>query len=94
MSNNNRVKSLIGHYINYVFNEDINHFYGENSKINVMALNYVSTNKSIFVDCKLILGDNINENVLDDYVAKLLIFDALDFFYPNQDIIVNVTFDV
>ena len=64
MNNKRRIIDLIEFYINDHRNEDLNLMYGNGSKIKIKDIGYSTSNKSIFIDCSIILGDI--KNLLDD----------------------------
>lgn len=72
----------------------VREIYGEGSKIKVHSINYSNSTKSVLFEIIIVLGNTINESVMDKTLANILIQDALVYFYPNQNIKTYVRFDV
>ena len=68
--------------------------YGNGSKIVIKNLDYSITNKSLYIEAEIVLGEEINESVLDRYVADTLITDAVSYVYDDTPVKVSVNFDV
>jgi hypothetical protein len=50
--------------------------------------------KSVLFEIVIVLGETINESVMDKSLAEVLIQDALVYFFPDQKIKTYVRFDV
>jgi hypothetical protein len=50
--------------------------------------------KSVLFEIVIVLGETINESVMDKSLAEILIQDALVYFFPDQKIKTYVRFDV
>jgi hypothetical protein len=94
MNNKRRIIDLIEFYINDHRNEDLNLMYGNGSKIKIKDIGYSTSNKSIFIDCSIILGDIITEEILDRTLSDILIIDSLKYFFPAMKLTINVNYDV
>lgn len=57
--------------------------YGKGTKISVRNLNPSVSNNSITVEVVIILGDVINEEVLDSSLTPYLIQDILELIFPD-----------
>jgi hypothetical protein len=68
--------------------------YGKGSRIKVHSMNHSYSEKSILFEIVIVLGDTINESVMDKDLANILIQDALVYFFPDQTIKTYVRFDV
>jgi hypothetical protein len=68
--------------------------YGLGSKIVITSLDYSITSKSLYIEAKIILGDEINESLLERYLADVLISDAVSYVYNDIPVKVSVNFDV
>jgi len=89
-----RVIRLIENYINEFQGESVQEMYGKGSQIKIKEIMYATSAKSILVEAVIVLGDVINENVMDRKLADILIQDALVYFYPEHSIKAYVRFDV
>ena len=68
--------------------------YGKNSRIKIHDINYSTNTNSLLLEAVIVLGDVINEEVMDRKLADILIQDALIYFYPETSIKTYVRFDV
>jgi hypothetical protein len=94
MSKKRNLFGLIEHYINEYHKNSVEEFYGEGSRIKIHNINYSITEKSILMEAVVILGNNINESVLDRSMADALIQEAMVYFYPECSIKSYVRYDV
>jgi hypothetical protein len=85
---------LIESYINDLRGDAVKEFYGDNAKIKVHAMNTGVKDNSIMLEVVVYLGDVINEDVMDDSLAHVLIQDSLVYFFPEANIRTYVRFDV
>ena len=72
----------------------VQEMYGNGARIKVHSMNNSYTEKSILFEIVIVLGDKINESVMDKTLANILIQDALVYFFPDQKIKTYVRFDV
>lgn len=89
-----RIIRLIETYINDFQGESVNEIYGHGSKIKIHDLLYSTNTNSLFLEVVIILGNIINEDVMDRKLADILVQDALIYFYPDIPIKTYVRFDV
>lgn len=94
MNDRERIIRILEHYINVLKKNDVETWYGKNSRIKILNIDYSITNKSIYLEAKIILGDIINESVLDRSLADLLIQDSLVYVYPDFPVKVSIDYDV
>ena len=88
MDHRRRIYKLIEHYLNVFKKDAIEEFYGPNTYIKISSITFGIGSKSIIIECSIILGDIINESVLDPDMAITLINDSMVYFYP--DLLVRV----
>jgi hypothetical protein len=74
--------------------DSVQEMYGDGSKIKVHSMNESYSEKSILFEIVIVLGNTINESVMDKTLANILIQDALVYFFPDQKIKTYVRFDV
>lgn len=85
---------LIEYYINNFRRDAVETIYGNNSKIKIHSMSEsFSTNVMLF-EVVVILGEKINESIIDDTLTKILVEDALLYFFPEKKIQTYVRFDV
>ena len=72
----------------------VQEMYGDGARIKVHSMNNSYTEKSILFEIVIVLGDKINESVMDKTLANILVQDALVYFFPDQKIKTYVRFDV
>ena len=93
MDRKHRIIRLIENYINDFQGQSVKEMYGEGSIIKIHDIFYSTTQKSVLVEAIVILGDLINENLMDRKMADILIQDALVYFYPEHSNKIYVRFD-
>jgi hypothetical protein len=89
-----RLFRLIENYMNDFQGDAVQEMYGNGARIKVHSMNNSYTEKSILFEIVIVLGDKINESVMDKTLANILIQDALVYFFPDQKIKTYVRFDV
>ena len=89
-----RLYRLLETYINDYRGEAIEEMYGKGTKVKIHNLNYSTTTKSILVESVVILGETINESIMDKSLVDILIQDAMVYFYPEFSLRSYVRFDV
>ena len=72
----------------------VQEMYGEGARIKVHSMNESYSEKSVLFEIVIVLGNTINESVMDKTLANILIQDALVYFFPDQKIKTYVRFDV
>jgi hypothetical protein len=72
----------------------VQEMYGDGAKIKVHSMNESYSEKSILFEIVIVLGNTINESVMDKTLANILIQDALVYFFPDQKIKTYIRFDV
>lgn len=84
---------LIESYINDFRGDAVREFYGDKARIKIHTMtNSFSTNVILF-EIVIVLGEIINESVMDDTLASVLIQDSMVYFYPESKIQTYVRFD-
>ena len=72
----------------------VQEIYGNGSKIKVHSMTDSYSTKLVIFEIVVVLGETINESVMDKSLAEILIQDALIYFFPDQNIKTYVRFDV
>ena len=72
----------------------VQEMYGDGAKIKVHSMNHSYSEKSILFEIVIVLGNTINESVMDKTLANILIQDALVYFFPDQKVKTYIRFDV
>ena len=94
MDNKRRLYRLIERYINDFKKEAVEKIYGKNSFIKIHTIIFGITNNEILVEAIVILGDTINEEVMLNALAEILIQDSMIYFFPEHQIKTYVRYDV
>jgi hypothetical protein len=89
-----RLYRLLETYINDYRGEAIEEMYGKGTKVKIHNLNYSTSTKSILVESVVVLGETINESIMDKSLVDILIQDAMVYFYPEASLRTYVRFDV
>lgn len=94
MDNKRRLYRLLEVYLNGFKSDLVESMYGKTSYIKVHTVTFGISDNSVLVELVVILGDVINEEVLDTSLAEVLIKDALIYFWPEKKISTLVRWDV
>jgi hypothetical protein len=90
-----RFYRLLEYYINDSRKEEVEVMYGKGSKIKVHNWTHNTKGDTFIFELIVILGDTINESVIDKNMAEALLKEALQFFYPEvKNVNCMVRFDV
>jgi hypothetical protein len=89
-----RLYRLLETYINDYRGEAIEEMYGKGTKVKIHNLNYSTSTKSILIESVVILGETINESIMDKSLVDILVQDAMVYFYPEFSLRSYVRFDV
>lgn len=90
-----RFYRLLETYMNDSRKEDLELMYGNGSKIKVHNWTHNEKGDTFIFELIVVLGDTINESVIDTNLAEVLLEDALIYFYPEvKKISCMVRFDV
>ena len=86
---------LIESYINEYRKDDVEFMYGKGAKIKVHNFTNDTHGKTVLFELIVVLGETINESVMDESLAEVLFSDAMVYFYPEiKKIKYMVRFDV
>jgi len=88
-----RLFRLIESYLNEFKGDAVEEVYGKGTKIKIHTINFSVTSKSVILESVIVLGETINESVMDRSLADILIQDALIYFFPDYHIKTYVRFD-
>jgi hypothetical protein len=89
-----RLYRLLETYINDFRGDAVQEIYGKGTKVKIHNINFGTTSKSIFIESIIILGDTINESIMDKSLVDIIIQDAMVYFYPEFSLRSYVRFDV
>ena len=82
--NKRRLFRLIEYYINDMYKEPVEEMYGSGTKIKIHSLSESYRTNSMLFEVVIILGEVINESVMDKTMAETLVRNALVYFFPEQ----------
>jgi hypothetical protein len=85
---------LIESYINDFRGDAVREFYGNQARIKVHSMNTGVKDNSIMLEVIILLGDTINEEVMSDELAHILVQDSMVYFFPESKILSYVRFDI
>jgi hypothetical protein len=88
-----RLFRLIESYINDFHEESLNKFYGSGTKIKIHSMSESVTQKTVLFEVVIVLGETINETMLNRELADVLVQDALVYFFPDLHIKTMVRWD-
>lgn len=88
-----RICQMMESYINDVESSYIDELYGKGTKIKIQDIFYSTTTNSIVIDCKVILGDVISEELLDTSPVEIFVSNAVGIFYPDKKLSITVSWD-
>lgn len=94
MDKKKKIFRLIEHYINEFKGPIIKEAYGENSKIKIHNISYSISQKTVLIEAVVVLGDKINEEVIDRAFADYVINDAVPYFFPDVSVKTMIRWDV
>jgi hypothetical protein len=94
MDNKRRLYRLLESYLNGFEGHLVERIYGQKSYIKVHNISFGTSNNSVLIELVVVLGEKINEDVVDSSLAEILIQDAIVYFFPEKKIKTLVRFDV
>ena len=94
MDGKRRFLRLIELYVNEHRGDAVEEMYGKGTKIKIHNVNFGVTQKSVTVEAVIVLGDTINEDVMDRKLADILIQDSMVYFFPDYSVKTMVRWDV
>ena len=89
-----RLFRLIESYLNEYQKDAVEEIYGKNSKIKIHSMSESVSQRALLFEVVIVLGETINEEVIDRKLADILLQDALMYFFPDQSIKTYVRWDV
>ena len=85
---------LIESYVNEFRGDAVEEMYGKDTKIKIHNINFGVSQKTVFVEAVIILGDTINEEVMNRAMADYLIQDAFTYVFPDISTKCMIRWDV
>ena len=74
---------LLETYMNESRKEDVELMYGKDAKIKIHNWTHNVKGDQFIFELIVVLGNTINESVMDTNLAEVLLKDALQYFYPE-----------
>lgn len=91
-------KEILTKFINYYFNkyrvEDLENFYGKDTKIKVHTINKSIKENILLFEIIVYLKSDITEDILDTSLIDLILNDGLRFFAITENVITLVRWEV
>jgi hypothetical protein len=82
-------------FINETRRDVMDYMFGIDSKISIKNIDYSFTSKMIYIDAVIILGETIDELMLDSSeVVSELIKESMEYISPHDKLAITVSFDV
>ena len=70
-------------YLNVIKKNEIEIMYGEGTQIKIHSVSFSITSKIILIEAIIVLGNDINEGVMDRTLIDYLIQDAIPYFFSD-----------
>jgi hypothetical protein len=93
MNSKKRIIRLIEHYINDFKGDAVQEVYGSGTKVRIHNMTFAYSTDSVLLEVVIVLGDVINEDVLDRTLVDILVQDALVLFFPDHSVKTIVSWD-
>jgi transcriptional regulator CtsR len=93
MDNRRRLYRLIEVYINDFKGYAVQEMYGKGTYIKIHSISFGNASNSVLLEAIVILGDTINEDIIDNSLAEVLIRDSMVYFFPEHHIRTYIRFD-
>jgi hypothetical protein len=84
---------LIESYINDFRGDAVREFYGNNARIKIHTMTHSFSTNTLLFEIVIVLGETINESVMDGTLASVLVQDSMVYFHPESKIQTYVRFD-
>lgn len=94
MDNKRRLCRLIERFVNESRGDAVEYIYGKGTTIKVHNITFAVTREVIQIEAVIVLGDTINEGVIDGSLVEILIQDSMVYFFPKSIVKTYVRFDV
>ena len=85
---------LVESYVNDFRGDAVREFYGDKARIKIHTMTHSFSTNVLLFEIVVVLGETINESVMDDTLASILIQDSIVYFFPDSKISTYVRFDV
>jgi uncharacterized Fe-S center protein len=91
----NKLKNMMEKYLNVIKKNEIEEMYGKGTVIKIHNVNFSVKGNTIMIEAVIVLGDQINEEVMDRRLVDYLIQDMMPYFFPEvQSVKVMARWDV
>lgn len=85
---------MMNFYLAESCQDRIDSFYGIGTKIKVKNLSFSLSNNLILVEVKILLGETISEEVMENVMCDLLVRESIEPIFPEQHVKVMISWDV
>ena len=90
-----KIKNMMENYLNVIKKNEIETMYGSDTKVKIHNIGFSVRGNAIMIEAVIVLGDTINEEVLDRRLVDYLIQDMMPYFFPEiQAVKVMTRWDV
>ena len=90
-----KIKTMMENYLNVIKKNEIETMYGSDTKVKIHNIGFSVKGNAIMIEAVIVLGETINEEVLDRRLVDYLIQDMMPYFFPEiQAVKVMTRWDV
>lgn len=90
-----KIKTMMENYLNVIKKNEIEMMYGSDTKVKIHNISFSVRGNAIMIEAVIVLGETINEEVLDRRLVDYLIQDMIPYFFPEiQAVKVMTRWDV
>jgi hypothetical protein len=90
-----KIKNMMEKYLNVIKKNEIEMMYGSDTKVKIHNIGFSVRGNAIMIEAVIVLGETINEEVLDRRLVDYLIQDMMPYFFPEiQAVKVMTRWDV
>ena len=94
MSKSRKISNVFENFLKKSYKKHVDHFFGENSRIEVRDIVFSPVKRTCLIDCIVYLGDEINETYMDEDYVRNIMYKIADKVLYDYKVNVMVRFDV
>jgi hypothetical protein len=78
-----KLKNMMEKYLNVIKKNEIETIYGKGTHVKIHSISFSNTNSIIVIEAIIVLGEEINESVIDRRLIDYLIQDSIPYFFSD-----------
>jgi hypothetical protein len=78
-----KLKNMMEKYLNVIKKNEIETIYGKGTYVKIHSISFSNTNNIIVIEAIIVLGEEINESVMDRTLIDYLIQDLIPYFFSD-----------